>query len=225
MKWSRWVILIAFLTALGARAADNDAAAPAAPAADNQDQGDVTVDENEGKPIEGVTIEALETYQVPKNNELGFSLGVFPFNSYFTGFALDFFYDYRLNKSVTWEIVNASYVFSIGTNLTTQLAQNYNVNPQSIEKLQYLASTDFLFTHTRGKLLFLDDYIRNFTSQLIVGLGLLNTTTTSEVFGAIGMGVEAAVSDTFTWRLEFRDMITVNGRNFAYFTLGSGVNF
>jgi outer membrane beta-barrel protein len=227
MNWFRILILATLLAAAGARAADTDSPQAAASTEPDttSDQPEVTVDQTEGKPIEGVTIEALETYQVPKNNQMGIALGVFPFNSYFTGWALSAFYDYRINKSVTWEIINAAYVFSTATNLTTQLAQTYSVNPQTIEKLQYIASTDFLFTTTRGKLLFRDDFIRNFTYQLIVGLGLLNTTQTSEVFGSVGLGMEQVLSDTFTVRLEFRDMIAVDGRNFAYFTLGTGLNF
>lgn len=182
-------------------------------------------DAGEGKPLEGVTIEALESYGQFRSNELGVEFGIFPFNSYFTGFSLTGFYDYHINKTITWEILNASYVFAIGTDLTSQLAQDYNVNPQSIEKLQYLVSTDFLFTFTRGKLLLLGDYIRNFSADLIVGVGLLNTTAQSEANGQMGLAVDGQISDTFSWRLEFRDMVTISGRNFAYFTLGTGVNF
>lgn len=210
------VLLWSFIGA-GAYAADPDGV--------DDTPEDIKVEETEGKPLEGVVIEALETYAAAKNNELGFQFGLFPFNSYFTGFSLTGFYDYRITKNIAWEILNASYIFSINTDLTSQLAQDYNVSPQTIERLQYLVSTNFLFTHTRGKMLFLDDYIRNFSSSLILGLGLLTTNRTSEVHGVIGVAFDGMVSDTFSWRFEFRDMVTVNGRNFAYFTLGTGVNF
>jgi hypothetical protein len=221
MKALRILVLLLTLHGAVARAADE---------AEEKKEADATeeaapVEDGKGKPLEGVTVEALETYAMPKNNSLAFGFGLYPFNAYFTGFGLNFLYDYRLSKTVAWEIINASYVFSIGTDLTSQLAQDYGVNPQSIEKFQYLVSTAFLFTHTRGKLLFLDDYIKTFSSSFILGLGFLNTTAKSEVCGQAGISLEAAVSDSFTWRFEFRDLITVNGRNFAYFMLGTGVNF
>src|SRR5258708_2387143 len=61
-------------------------------------------DEFKERPLDGVTIEALETYRNPKNSQLTFDLSMLPFNAYYTGFGINAAYIYILNKTYATEL-------------------------------------------------------------------------------------------------------------------------
>jgi hypothetical protein len=178
-----------------------------------------------GKALEGVPIEAIENLPILSKNQLGVTFGVAPFNPYYTGFMASAFYERTLSNSVVWEVLNLGYVVTSDTNLTTQVAQNYQLAIQPVAKLQYYISSNFLFTHTRGKLLFLGDLFRSFSSAFIVGIGFLSTTAANSAFGALGLSFEVSSGPTLSWRLEVRDLIATTGDNYAYFTIGTSYHF
>jgi outer membrane beta-barrel protein len=226
-------ILLLLLAAMpNARAADQDVKTDSksdtkAEQKDEVKKDELKTEETYNKALDGVLIEAVENYPNPKRNELGLQLGLLPFKSYYNGFALTGDYIYYFNKTIAWEVINASYAFTVGTNLTTQLADKYGVAPNQIEQVQFLVSTNIMYVFTHGKTVFLDDLIRYFRASVIGGVGLANTNLQSEFGLNVGLRIDAYINDNFSLKLEFRDMITLTSGidSFGVFSLGTGINF
>lgn len=187
----------------------------------------------EGEPIfdeerlDGVTIEAVETYVHPKNNDLSVSFGYYPFNSYYNGFMLNAGYTYYLGTSLAWEVLHGSYAFTTNKRLSNELAESFGVNPQSIERVEFMASTNLLYVPAYGKFVLFGGSIHYFRAGFLLGGGLVTTNRRSRVAVSTGILFEAYVNPSFSWRLGVRDLITVTGEidNFVSFTLGAGLYF
>jgi outer membrane beta-barrel protein len=227
MKTFILVSLLAVLIPAYGFAADAEAKADAKGEAPQEAKPELKTQETYNKALDGVMVEAVENYPNPKNSEMGLQLGLLPFKSYYTGFALTGDYIYYFNKNLGWEVLNASYAFTVGTDLTTQLADKYGVAPSQIEKVQFMVSTNAVYVFTHGKTLFLDDLIRYFRASVIGGLGLVNTTLMSKVGVDVGLRIDAYINDNFSLKLEFRDMITFSSGvdSIGVFSLGTGINF
>lgn len=181
----------------------------------------------EPRKLDGVTIEAVETYLNPKQDELGIGLGYLTSNPYYMGFAFNAGYTRYFNKSFAWEIINASYFFTVDRSLTNELADSFGVEPQSIERAQFLVSSNIALVHTYGKMVFLNEYIRYFRSTVLLGFGLFNTSVTSKFATNVGLRLDAFISNSFSWRIEVRDAITFTDGldNNIVVHLGTGINF
>jgi outer membrane beta-barrel protein len=179
------------------------------------------------RPLDGVLIDAVETYINPKSSQLTFDLGFWPFNAYYTGFSLNVGYTKYFNKTIAWEVLNGSYLYSVDKNLTSQLAETYGVNPEQIERLNFALSSSLIYVHSYGKFIFLKEYIRYFRSGFLGGLGLLATNKKSDVAIGLGWRFEVYVNDSVSWKLELRDLIALNNdfTNNAAFTLGAAIGF
>lgn len=178
------------------------------------------------KTLDGVYIEAVENYPNLLNQEIGLGLGVFPTKPYYTAFSVYGDYVRYFSTTFAWEVINASGAFTVDTDLTSQLAQKYSVNPSTIDRLQATFSSNLIFIHAHGKVLFLNQYIRYFRSMLLGGMGVVTTSNESRVAASVGIRFDAFVTDSFSWKLEVRDMITISGlENFAVVTLGTGISF
>lgn len=178
------------------------------------------------KPLDGVNVEAVETYPGSRKNELGMGVGIYPFNAYYTGILLNGSYQYNLNRTFSWEVLNATYSYGFDKGLTTELAEEFAVNPRRIDRLRFMFSSNVLFYPVDGKFVLRGKHIRYFRGAVVGGLGLVNTEQTSAISTNIGLRFEVLVSETFAWRLDVRDSITVPGmKNFVTFTLGSRFSF
>ena len=178
------------------------------------------------KPLDGVTIEAVEDYLTPKTSQLDFAMGVFPFNSYYLGLSLNAGYVYNFSPNFSWEVVHAAYVFDYQKGLTTELADKYSVQPQTIETLTYIISTNILYVFSYGKFVLLKDYIRYFRTSALFGLGLVGKSLSTGFGVDLGVKIEVFTSETFAWKLEVRNTTVVNNfDNNTSFTLGPSIQF
>jgi outer membrane beta-barrel protein len=178
------------------------------------------------KPLDGVPIDAVETYNNPKAHELSVGMEYFPFNPYYNGLAMSAGYSYRLSQTFAWEILHADYVFAFDKGLTTELADKYSVNPQTIDTLKYMISTNGIYTFSYGKFVLLGDYIRYFRSSVIFGVGLAQTSARSSMSASTGLRLDVSTSERFSWTLEVRDNLLVSGfDNNTSFVLGPSVSF
>jgi outer membrane beta-barrel protein len=179
------------------------------------------------RPLDGVTIEALETYRNPKSSQLTFDLSMLPFNAYYTGFGIHGGYIWIFDKTWAWEVLNGSYVYSVEKGLTSELAQNYAVAPEKIERINFTAVSNIQYYHSYGKFILFKEYIRYFRSAFLLGGGGVLTNNQGYVAGLLGWKFEVYVNDTFSWKLEVRDMITLqNGvTNNVAFSLGTAYSF
>ena len=176
--------------------------------------------------IDGVPVEAVEEFPNLRRHEVSLDAGIYPFNPYYEGLSIGGGYAYHFSSSLGWEVVHAQQFFSVQNGLTAELADKYQVNPQTIETVKYAFSSDFLYVFANGKFAFASDYIRYFRAALLVGPGLVNTNERSEAAANFGARFEFFTGDTFAWRFEARDSLCVGGiGNVLTMSLGTGIRF
>ena len=156
------------------------------------------------KPLDGVNVEAVQTYKNPKSQQIFFGLGLWPLDPYYNGLSVDLTYTRYLNKTYSWDVASLDYVYAVDSGLTSELADKYSVQPQSIERLNFVLSSDLNYTFAYGKTIFLTKYIRYFRSSLLAGPGLVITNQESTVGLDMGWRLETFVNDSFSWRVEAR---------------------
>ncbi len=174
------------------------------------------------QPLDGVTIEALETYPNPRTSSVDFGLGIWPLSPYYNSFSVDVAYNHLFNKSYTWEVLRGSYLYSIDKGLTSELADNYKVQPKSIERLNFMISTNLKCVLAYGKFIFFKEYIRYFRAHAVAGPALAITSDRSQIGADIGLGVETFVNEYFSWRLDLRDTLVTVGSTTNNLSIGLG---
>jgi outer membrane beta-barrel protein len=178
------------------------------------------------RPLDGVSIEALETYQNPKGHQLDFGLGVWPLNPYFNGYSVDVGYNHIFNRTYSWEILRASYIYTVDKGLVAELANTYGQDPKNtIERPDFIVSSDFKYEIAYGKFIFANKYIRYFRSQLIAGPAFAHTNKGQVFGGDLGWGFEAHVNDNFSWKFEIRDYIASIGSTVNNLMLSFGTGY
>lgn len=178
------------------------------------------------QPLDGVKIEALETYQNPKRQQLDFGLLVLPLDPYYNGFGIDLGYTRYFDKTYSWQILDINYIYSVNKGLTSQLAENYNVNPTSIERLTFIVSTNLEYVIAYGKFVFLSNHIRYFRSSLVVGPAYATSNKRGTVGLNLGFRFETFVNDDFSWVFQIRDVYAPsNIDNNLAFVLGTAYGF
>jgi hypothetical protein len=169
-------------------------------------------------PIDGVSVEAVETYQNPKSRQIDIGLSLLPLNPYFNAFGIDVGYTNYFDKTYSWQIVDLDYVYTVNTGITSQLAQTYGVNPNSIERLNFLVSSNFQYVFAYGKFIFAKQYIRYFRSAALIGPTYASSNKESTIGGNIGLRFEVFVNDDFSWVFQMRDIYMPSniGNNLAF---------
>lgn len=173
------------------------------------------------RPLDGVQIEAIETYQNPKKRAVDYGLGIWPVNPYYNGFSLNLGYTHYFSKTYSWEVLNGDYVFTVDKGLTSELADRYSVNPESIERIRFILSSNLKYVHSYGKVIFLKEYIRYFRSSFLLGPALFATEKGEEAISTIGFNlgwrIETFVDNDFSWKIEIRE-------TYAFSGLGNNIN-
>ena len=176
--------------------------------------------------LDGVYVEAVETYLHEKSHRITLGLNIYPFNSYYNGFGLGLGYTYLFTKNVGWEIIGFDYVHSVKTGLTSELAEKYGVNPERIEKLEFIFSSNLAYVLAYGKMLFLDSYIGYFRLSALGGLGLINTTVESDLGLSVGIRFEYYIGDFLSYIFEIRNRTKFSfSDHYTSFSIGFGGNF
>lgn len=185
-----------------------------------------TPDINHLKSLDGVPIDSIETYSAPKANEITLGVGAYPFSSYFTGLSLNAGFTYHPSRTFAWEILNVQYFFSFQKDLTTELADLYSVNPQTISDLNYVIGSNLEYVYMYGKFVLLQDFIRYFRGAVIGGMGVVKSSDKNALAFNVGLKFEVFSSETFCWKVEIRDSVAVSGlSNYLTFNFGSGFSF
>lgn len=177
------------------------------------------------KKMDGVTIEALETYINPRSHELSFNLGWYPWDPYYTGFGVSGGYSYYFNNKLAWEVVQATYTFSVEKALTAELADEYAVNPESIDRLKYVVTSNILWTPVYGKFILGSNVIQYFRLSLISGVGFVSTSFNNKWAIDLGVRAEIHVNPNFSWRIEARNALAITSgvKNYVVLGLGTGI--
>jgi outer membrane beta-barrel protein len=159
------------------------------------------------RPLDGVYVRAVENQLNPRTNRVAFDLGVWPLQPYYNGFSLNFSYSHFFNKTYAWEILRFCYLYTVQTDLTAKLAEQYGVDKQKIERTAYVISSDVHWFFAYGKFLFFENNIRYFRSSLMAGPGLVSSNFSSKFGVDFGWSIETFFKEDFAWRLEIRDTI------------------
>jgi hypothetical protein len=184
----------------------------------------------EDKALDGIPIKAVEDYPKARSDAFGLGLSYVPFRPYYSAMAFYIDYSHALSPTITWEIINASYAVTWDSNLTQNLINpppTSNITPVAsnrIERLQAIVSTNLVTSFTQGKLLFFDKYIRYFRASGIFGGGAILTSLQTLPGFNVGMRLDTFVTDSFSWKLELRDMVSFSGFE-GYFSVCVGANF
>lgn len=181
----------------------------------------------QAQSIDGVPLTALENFPEQRRNALSLEVGYLPFNTYYTGLSAVAGFTRVFSTSWSWEIFSGQYVFPFQTDVTSELAEKYYVNPKSIERLSYTVSSNIQWTAFYGKSLWLGEFIRHFRGSFFVGPAFHATTETSGYGASFGFHLETFVKPSLAWILAARDTlrITPSTRNDLAFTAGTRVSF
>lgn len=178
------------------------------------------------KSLDGVTVEAVETYRNPRSLELAAGAGIYPLDPFYTGFSLNGGLTYYISTSFAWEILGGSYAFSVVKELTSQLARDYGANPATIEKLEYALSSNLVLVPSYGKTVLFRSFLQNFRSSFFAGGGLVKTTLASLPCVSVGFRTDTYITDAFSWRWEIRDYYAVkDAKHFVSINVGTTVSF
>lgn len=178
------------------------------------------------KPLDGVRIQAVETYQNPKKQQLDFGLGLWPMDPYFNGFSVDVGYNRFFNKTYAWEVAHIDYIYSVDTGLTSQLADRWSVSPQTINRLNFVFSSNLRYTLAYGKFVFMTKYIKYFRASVLAGPAFVLASQGSSVGLGAGFRFETFVNNDFSWKVEVRDIYAFgNLNNNLAFVLGTAYGF
>ncbi len=176
--------------------------------------------------FDGVIIEAVEAYPNQSKSEILLGGGIYPFNPYYNSFIFDLGYDYWVSRWFTWEILSFNYLYSVNNGLTEQLADNFGVNPTTIERPNYTVSSEGILHFSYGKFTFIDQKIRYFKTGLLIGGGILQTTQHTLPTANLGLRFDCHVNDTFSWKIEIRDILSFSSgyQNYLSIHLGGGIS-
>lgn len=178
------------------------------------------------QPLDGVNVEAVETYLNPKSQQLDFGLALLPLDPYYNGFSINVAYRRHFGERYAWRVVNLNYVYGVNTDLTSQLAQRYGVQPKAIERLSFIISSDFEWTLAYGKLVLFRKYIRYFRAALAGGPAFATTNKRATVGVNAAVRLETFVNEDFSWSFELRDVYaSSNIANNLVMTLGASYAF
>ena len=177
------------------------------------------------KRMDGVSLEAVETYVNPKTNEISLGIGVYPFDAYYYGLSVNAGYTYHVDRNLAWEVLNVQYYASFQKSLTTELADRYAVNPKLIPSLNYVFSSDIQYIFAYGKFTVLEEQIRYFRASALGGLGAVKTTANTALALIGGVKFQVFTRESFSWNVEIRDNLALNANNYLSFILGTGLSF
>jgi hypothetical protein len=176
--------------------------------------------------LDGAEVSSLETSLPADRNAISLGTDLFPFNPYYNGIGVFLGYQYYITKNSSWEVIRFTYVYSIQTDLTNQLAEKYGVAPKEIERLFFVLKSNYKYYLSYGKSLLFDEYINIFRLGFIVGPGLAFTKKgdlfNTKFLANLGLSLEIYISDSLLWYFEFQDSITIEKEWITYpsFTLG-----
>jgi hypothetical protein len=154
--------------------------------------------------LDGIEIKAVEEYPSIKSNEFTAGVSSLPFDPYYYGFALNGGYTRYFNKDWGWQIVDLMMIFGTEKPLTTGLVEDPDVqaDPDVIEKAKFLASTNLKYVISYGKSIFFDRYIRLTRTEIIAGIGALNTSEQTYLTVNLGLQLDFVMSEHFSWKFE-----------------------
>ncbi len=165
--------------------------------------------------LDGSKVSAIE-YSLPSDQHaFNFGTELFPFNPYYNGIGAFVSYQYHINKNLSWEMIRTTYIFSVQTDLTSQLAEKYEVAPEKIERLFWMIKSNLKYYLVYGKSLLSDEYLNHFRVAFTAGTGVAFTKDSSFLFNAkflvnFGLSFEVYIHDSLLWGLDFQDAIVID---------------
>ena len=178
--------------------------------------------------LDGVPIEAIETYKKPDSHLFGIGSAIYPFDPYHYSFCATAFYSYYFNSTLGWEVLHGTYAFNVRKDLLDQLAEEFKKTPEErTQKLNFMVSSNLSLTLFYGKNIFLKSFIRHHRGIFLIGPGVINTSKHDiAITGNFGFRYEMIISDWASVILEVRDHLafTKEVENYLGFHLGIAIS-
>ena len=150
-------------------------------------------------PLDGVYMEAVETYLLPKKNQLGLGVGYWPTNAFYDGFGVNLSLQNQISRRWAWEVLKGTFLMTVDKSLTNNLAENFGVAPREIERINYVAQTSLVHYGAYGKFIFKNEFVRYFRMGLTFGAGMIGYDERSEFVPTLGAKMEVYGSNRFSW--------------------------
>lgn len=178
------------------------------------------------KLMDGIELEAVETYMNPKPSQMSLGVGIYPFDAYFYGLSINAGYKFHTSRTFAWEVLNAQYFINFQKDLTAELADLYGVQPRQINTVNFIISSDAQYVFAYGKVALNESHIRYFRISALGGPAAVFLDSGVEFGVLMGVKFEVFTKDSFSWLLEVRDHLTIPQlNNYMTFTLGTGFSF
>ena len=168
---------------------------------------------------------AAQPIQVRKyslGHEFSLSVGSMPVDPFEKGWSAGLSYTVHFSRLISWELVNASAAYLVGTSLRDNLIKNFGRRPEEFAAPRAMITTGLGIAPLYGKLAFLDGAVIHHALFLGVhggvAFGARQTIadTLSDVRPALGLGLgyRIFISESVSMRIDVRDFLAFR-RKFA----------
>ncbi len=177
--------------------------------------------------LDGAPISSLETNIQPHRHSIFLGMDNLPFNAYYAGLGISASYQFNFTKNFAWEIARGSYFFSVEKDLTTELAEEFRVNPERIEKVEAIVKSNIKYYFVYGKWLFLEKYIRYFRLGVLAGPAMAFTSEEMKFLANAGLCFDLSINRHFWATFEFQDSISIEEdfETYPAFNFGMKLSF
>jgi len=178
--------------------------------------------QTEGMKSSNIFAENIETISVvqeriyDRDHEVGVLLGYIPDDNFHQSFPLGMNYIYHFDDHFAWEVARGQWAFNLDRDIKDQLVDEYSVEPEEFDELQYLLHTSFMIKPTYGKDSIWNSGVINHEGYLSAGIGLAGykteysfgpSTTETALSLSFGAGRKYFISQSMSINLEVRDLV------------------
>jgi hypothetical protein len=164
----------------------------------------------ENKRLDGVEIQAVESFPYAKKFEVSLGVGLLPLDPYYSTLGISASITNNFDHFLAWEILNANYGFPIQKDLVASLAEQ-GVNPASIIRLDWIVSSSIGYFFNYGKSALFNQYIQKSRAGLFLGPAFVKVSSGFLWGGQLSARFENLLTEELSWRFEIKDTITIPG--------------
>lgn len=164
----------------------------------------------DNKRLDGVEIQAVESFPYAKKFEVSLGVGLMPLDPYYSTLGVSASITNNFDHFLSWEILNANYGFPIQKDLVASLAEQ-GVNPANIVRLDWIVSSSIGYFINYGKYALFNQYIQKSRTGLFLGPAFVKVSSGFLVGAQLSGRFESLLTEELSWRFEIRDTITIPG--------------
>ncbi|MBW2731181.1 MAG: outer membrane beta-barrel domain-containing protein [Deltaproteobacteria bacterium] len=149
---------------------------------------------------------SIEPRNIMGSHELLLAVGALPKDAFETGLTLQASYAYHFSQLFAWEVVGGTYSFNLATDLSTELRNRFEVQPEREGILEAILHTNLVFKPLYGKIALLNSSMGLAEVFFVIGPAIGFFDDQSRPFGInAGVGLRFFLGRYFSLRLDIRD--------------------